>query len=398
MRTLIHGGPIFTAKSERLLDGYGVVIEGGTIVALAPVGDLLPGFAPDAILDIQGGTLLPGLIDAHRHLIGASAPEVDARFVAVGTLTGARVAAETLHAGITTVRDAGCRHDGIFELRRAIETGLVVGPTIYAAGRNPTGHAAPRGWRNLYVTGPESMRQAVRELRRDGADWIKLVVSEATNESDWNFVARYLSNAEIRAAVEEAHALGLRISCHVEGLDAARAVVAAGVDAIEHGTVLDQELAEAMAKRGVFYVPTLWVYANELSWGTIYPHQLAAYRKRQAAHDEAFRLALAAGVPVAVGTDSVEPIPPADCLVCELEHMVALGMSPTAALYAATHGGAAILGQTTRLGTIESGKQADILVVRGNPLETPAALRQVALVLKAGVVASRPGTSPAHYG
>ena len=365
METLIYGGPMFTAENDHMQLGWAVLIADEHITAVGPL-DELNARAPNATrLDVGRRTILPGLIDAHRHLIGPSAAEITPGLIASGAILGVRVAQDTLTAGITTVRDPGCKHDAIFELRRAIHAGLVPGPAIYAAGRNPTGQAAPRTWRNHYVRGPWEMRQAVRELARDGADWIKLVASHTTPASGWKFCQRYLTDEEIQAAVDETHALGMRISAHTEGLEAARSLVNAGADAIEHGTVLD---------------------THDYDPATTTPDQLEAYRAFEAEHSRGFQRALQAGVSIAVGTDAITDLPLADCLVIELELMHAHGMNTPAALRAATVGGAGVLGQADRLGRLAPGYLADVIAINGDPLKDLRALTQVDLVIQRGQI------------
>jgi len=386
METLIYGGPMFIGDSDHLKVGWAVLITDGLITAVGPVEEL-SARAPQATrLDVGQRTILPGLIDAHRHLIGPSAAEITPELIASGAILGVRVAQDTLTAGITTVRDPGCKHDAIFELRRAIHAGLVPGPAIYAAGRNPTGQAAPRTWRNHYVRGPWEMRQAVRELARDGADWIKLVASHTTPASGWKFCQRYLTDEEIQAAVDETHALGMRISAHTEGLEAARSLVNAGADAIEHGTVLDDDLVRRMADLGTFLVPTLWLYTHDYDPATTTPDQLEAYRAFEAEHSRGFQRALQAGVSIAVGTDAITDLPLADCLVIELELMHAHGMNTPAALRAATVGGAGVLGQADRLGRLAPGYLADVIAINGDPLKDLRALTQVDLVIQRGQI------------
>ncbi|MFZ4848975.1 MAG: amidohydrolase family protein [Caldilinea sp.] len=384
MESILSGGPIFTAQDDQLHHNWAIHIQGEKIAAVGPLEELLSCAPAAQRVDVGGRTLLPGLVDAHRHVIGASAADVTPELIAYGAITGVRVAQETLAAGITTVRDPGCKHAGIFALKRAIADGLIPGPAIYASGPNPTGGAAPSTWRNRYVCGPWEMRQAVRELARDGADWIKLVVSQATPESNWQKCIRYLTDLEIRAAVEEAHALDMKISAHTEGLDAARSLIDAGADALEHASYLDEEAAERMAQQGMFLVPTLWLFTHNYDSSSTPPDQLDAYRRYQDGHSESFQRALRAGVKIAAGTDAVTPLPPADCLVVELELMQTHGMAVAAILQAATAGGAGVLGLNHSLGQLAVGCQADVIAVNGNPLADLRALTQVDWVMQRG--------------
>jgi imidazolonepropionase-like amidohydrolase len=385
MRTIIYGGPVFTGLGEHLEKDLAILMQSDKIDAVGSLARLIQ-MAPEAHgIDVKGRVILPGLIDAHRHIISVTDHEATPELIVLGTIEGVRVAHEALSMGITTVRDPGCKHNGIFKMKQAIDEGFVPGPTVYPTGPNPTGSAAPQSWRNYFIQGPWAMRQAVRELRRSGARWIKLVVSVDSRESGWRRTDWFLTPEEIKAAVEEARALGLAVSGHVEGLAPAHAVVEAGFSAIEHGTVLDEALAETMAKKGVFYVPTLLAYSASLEqWEKpLRSEESEAFHAWVSEHKRSFQRAVAAGVPIAVGTDMYR-VPPLDCYVRELVLMVESGMSPAAALRAATATGAAILGEENEFGTLVPGMKADLIAVEGNPLEDIHALLKVDLVIKHG--------------
>lgn len=388
MKTLVYGGPVFTGLDDHLEENCAVLIQKDEIERVGPFAQLTS-IAPDAQkIDVGGRTILPGLVDAHRHIIGLSEYKVTTDLITTGVIEGIRVAYESLSMGITTVRDPGCRHMGIFRMKQAIDEGFIPGPTVYPAGPNPAGAAAPHGYRNYYIQGgPWGMRQGIRELKREGALWIKLMVSYDSRERGWHHTDWFLTMEEIKAAVEEAQALGLRVSGHVEGLAPAYAVVEAGFSAIEHGTVIDDRLADIMAGRGVFYVPTLLAYNSESDqWQKrLQPDESEAFEAWVAEHKRSFQRALAAGVPMAVGTDQYR-IPPLDCFVSELELMLENGMAPAAALQAATASGAAILGEEKTFGVLASGLQADLIAVDGDPLENIRALTRVDLVIKHGKV------------
>ena len=385
MRTIIYGGPVFTGLGDHLEKDCAVLIRDDKIDAVGPPARLIQ-MAPEAHgIDVKGRTILPGLIDAHRHIISVTEAEVTPELIVLGTIEGVRVCHETLSMGITTVRDPGCKHNGIFRMKQAIDEGFVPGPTLYPAGPNPTGSAAPQSWRNWFVQGPWAMRQAVRELKRSGARWIKLVVSVDSRESGWRRTDWFLTPEEIKAGAEEAQALGLKVSGHVEGLAPAYAVTEAGFNAIEHGTVLDDKLAAIMAQKRVFYVPTLLAYSASLEqWEKpLQPEESEAFHAWVGEHKRSFKRALAAGVPIAVGTDMYR-VPPLDCYVNELELMIESGMSSAAALRAATATGAALLGEESKFGVLAPGMKADLIAVEGNPLENIRALLNIALVVKHG--------------
>jgi imidazolonepropionase-like amidohydrolase len=385
MKTIIYGGPVFTGLGDRLEKNCAVLVQGNKIDAVSPLAQLIQ-LAPEAHgIDVKGRVILPGLVDAHRHIISVTEHEVTPELIVLGAIEGVRVAHEALSMGITTVRDPGCKHNGIFRMKQVIDEGSIPGPTVYPTGPNPTGSAAPQSWRNYFIQGPWAMRHAVRELKRSGARWIKLVVSVDSRDSGWRRTDWFLAPEEIKAAVEEAGALGLPVSGHVEGLAPAQTVVEAGFSAIEHGTVLDETLVETMAKKGVFYVPTLLAYSASLEqWeNPLRPEESEAFHTWVSEHKRSFQKALAAGVPIAVGTDMYR-VPPLDCYVRELDLMIESGMSPAAALRAATATGAAILGEENRFGVLAPGMMADLIAVEGNPLEDIQALLKVDLVIKHG--------------
>ena len=388
MTQFVVGGPIWDSAAGTFQDGHAIVVEEGRITAVEPMADLPQDPAPD-VIDVGGAHVLPGLIDCHFHLISRTDTEATIDLVTESVAEGVMSAARILEAGVTTVRDPGCKHRGIYTLRRLISEGRVRGPRAFVSGPNPTGNGAPKDWRNLFVDGVEAMRSAVRQERRAGADFIKLILSRTAPESDFTFVLRYLTDAEIEAAISEAHLLGVRTSAHCEGIEPARAAVRAGIDCLEHALSLDDELAEQMAEQGTAYVPTRWVFLtdNELGWGDIGPSQAEAYRERiEQEHDRALDAALRAGVLIGAGTDSLDVVPTKDVLVRELEALVAAGMSHRAVLDAATINAARIIGHEATIGSLEAGKWADLIAVDGNPLEDLRALNRPTVVMKGGAV------------
>lgn len=389
MRTLLHGGPIFTGLSDSSQDGLAVLIEGDTIAAVDQSSVLLSAATADTaveteVIDLKGRTLLPGMVDAHRHMIGLTDIKVDADLIVTGAIEGVWVALNTLRSGITTVRDPGCKHMGVFTLKRLINEGFIPGPHVYAAGPNPTGTAAPEGWRNVWVDGETQIRHAVRELKRSGVDWIKFVFSCQSRGDLWSRTEKFLTFEELKAGVEEAHEYGYRVSGHIEGLEGAQMAVEAGFNAIEHGTVIDDALAQVMVRKGVFYVPTLYAFDTmSTQEEPLKPAEQVAFDRRAAEHKRSFQRALAAGVKIAVGTDMYR-LPPVDVYVNEMRMLTKYGMSNAQALQAATVNGAALLGEEQVFGALASGLRADMIVVDGDPLQDLGALLHVDLVIKSG--------------
>lgn len=388
--TIVHGGPILDVRRGVTLDGHAVVIGAdGRVTAVEPLG-AVPTETDYATVDVDGATIVPGLIDSHFHLMSRSGVEADAHLVTLTVIDGVITARRAIESGVTTVRDPGCKHRGIHTFRKEIAAGRVLGPRAYTAGPNVVGSGAPVDWRNVFADGVDEVRRAVRLERLAGADFIKLVLSHATASSDWETCLRFLNDEEIAAAVAEAHLLGARVGCHCEGLPAARAALNAGMDVIDHGLFIDDALAAQMARQGTFYVPTLWAFSTNthLNVGkTIRPERAEVYEEKVARiHRESVQRAIAAGVKIAAGSDPVHWIPARDVLVCELETLVAAGMSPIDALRAATLVGADAIGAAADIGCLEPGRFADLVAVAGDPLTDLRALARPSLVMKAGKV------------
>ena len=321
--------------------------------------------------------MLPGLIDLHVHLSDAGLPDArvqDGDAASLRTLRMADHARRTLAAGVTTVRDVGGRDHLEFGLRRAAAEGLVRTPRLVLAGKivsMTTPGAA--SWRGMYreADGPSEVMKAVREQVRAGADVIKVMATGAVLSPGHERpgVAQFTIE-ELRAAIETAHGLGCRVAAHAHGSEGIRRAVEAGVDTIEHGTHLheDPAIAEVMARRGVFLVPTLKALAKiaEPEAPGIPEAIVAKARERRADRDATFRLALDRGAPIAMGTDAATPFNRHGENATELTLMVALGMTPLAAIAAATGSAARALGRDD-VGVLAPGRLADIAIWEGDP-------------------------------
>lgn len=388
-RLIIHGGPVLDARSGRFDDGIAVVIEDGWVRERIRAGAVPAADGDARVIDVAGRYVLPGLIDAHCHLMSRSGVEVDAELVTKSVVDGVLVARRAIEAGVTTVRDPGCKHRGIFELRREIAAGRVLGPRTYAAGPNVAGSGAPVDWRNVVADGPVEVRRVVRKEVLAGADFVKLMLSHTTGQSRWRTCLRYMTDEEIAVAIAEAHALGVRTGCHCEGLEAARAAVAAGMDVIDHGTWLDEELVERMAAQGTVLVPTLWAFSAATHHGynqTISDAQLPDFAARMGdVHRASVQRAMAAGVTIAAGTDPIHWVPAQDLLAREAQALADAGMESPDVLRAVTRNGAIALGLEDELGALEPGYRGDAVVVEGNPATDLRALVRPALVVKDGV-------------
>ncbi len=395
---VVRAGHLLDVKSGRMLSNQTILIQGDKI---AGVGDASHQIVPaDAIvIDLSNATVLPGLIDAHTHLtfttnfgysrLGISIPRE--------ALTGARNARVTLDAGFTTVRNVGA--DGFTDvaLRDAINAGDVPGPRMLVSGP-PLSITGGHADNNLLpfeyhatgdgvADGVDGVRHMVRQNVKYGADLIKFMASGGVLSHGDNPQASQYTEEEMRAIVEEAHRLGRRVAAHAHGAQAILWASRAGVDSIEHGSYIDDAAIAEMKKNGTYLVPTLylmdWFYENAEKIGT--PAELIAKARdvMPAARKNVAR-AFAAGVKVGFGTDAA--VYPHGLNAHEFAVMVKLGMTPLAAIQAATVNDADLLGWSDKVGTVEAGKFADLIAVDGDPLADVTTLERVKFVMKGGEV------------
>ena len=404
-------------KATRMIMGVDdTVVQNGVILIegerIKAVGAALPIPANAEVIDLGDATLLPGLIDAHTHLLsemdGTNLTLQDVemlRIVATQStaeraLLGARNGREDLQAGITTVRDVGNSGvNGDVALRRAIEQGWVPGPRMIASTRalaaqgGQFGRLIPEAQNIIeqeYVTirGAESARQAVRQALYDGASCIKVIV----NGSPAN-----VTLDEMKAIVDEAHASGVKVAAHAIGDAATRTAAEAGVDSIEHAYVVKDDVLRMMAQKHVYLVPTDGTLKTfeEMSFGT----RQATVAERSKAEEEfgpfvageqeRLRRAIKFGVPIAAGSDMYLTMPgmnrgQASLLVYEAYEEA--GMTPMQIIHAATRDAADLLGMKDRVGTLENGKLADVIAVPGDPMRDVKALEHAKFVMKGGRV------------
>jgi imidazolonepropionase-like amidohydrolase len=394
-RTLLTGGLVFDGTGAPPAEAE-VLIEGGRIVE---VGTGLDG---DEAVDVGGRHLLPGLFDCHTHVTLTSvdlmgilqAPFSYRFFQTVQNL------AATLRTGITTVRDAAGADAGV---KRAVADGLVPGPRLqisvtllsqtggHGDGWFPSGQTLDfwpvyPGMPDGLVDGPEAMRRKVRELVRAGADVIKVATSGGVLSPTDDPRHAHFRDDELTALVTEAAAAGRWVMAHAQGADGIKAAVRAGVRSIEHGIYLDDEAIGLMLDRGTWLVPTLVAPRGVLAAaaaGVAIPE--AAQRKAAEVaevHADSFRRAVAAGVKVAMGTDS--GITAHGRNLAELELMAKGGMGPAEVLAATTSGAAELLGVAGELGTLEAGRRADVVVVDGDPFELATLGDRIAAVFQDG--------------
>ena len=356
------------------------------------------------VIDLSDATLLPGFIDAHTHLSMDFNPDYNAEMLsalrrpvteqAIRATTNAR---NTLMAGFTTVRDVGSRDFIDVGLRNAINAGVVPGPRMLVAVRaigSTGGHCDDTdGFRfDLFRrTGPEDgvinsadeARYAVRFNIKYGADVIKTCASGGVLSPTDDVDAPQLTQAELNALVEEAHALKRKAAAHAHGAEAAKRAIRAGIDSIEHGTFLDDDALRMMHDRGVFLVPTLATRIG-LRSSKLPPLVQAKAERAVAQQDIMVRRALALGVRIALGTDAA--VYPHGQNAMEFVLMAADGMTPAQSLKAGTSVAAELLGLEDRVGALKPGMLADIVAVAGNPITNIKATSDVVFVMKDGTI------------
>ncbi len=406
--TLIHAGRLIDGEADRAVVERTLRVRDGRIAAIE-AGYVDPG-PDDSVIDLRSHTVMPGLMDMHVHLTGEYAPDSRLRgFItneADYAFAAARYARATLDAGFTTVRNVGDQFNVTVALKKAIERGDVVGPTIFTAAKSLAttgGHADPtNGWASHImgdpgpaegvVNGVEDARKAVRQRYKDGADWIKItatggVLSVAKSGQNPQF-----TDEELAAIVETANDYGMRVAAHAHGTEGMKRAVLAGVASIEHGTYMDAEVMRLMKQRGSFYVPTIiagdWV-GEQAKIDGFFPELV---RPKAAAIGpvirETFAKAYAAGVPIVFGTDS--GVSPHGDNAREFALMVEGGMPPMEAIRSATGVAADFLGIGDTHGRLQAGKVADIVAVPGNPLEDITAMQRVDFVMQDGRVHRAP--------
>jgi imidazolonepropionase-like amidohydrolase len=398
-RFAVSGDRVFDARAGAWADGTVVLVDDGVI---AGVSQSAPAGWP--VLALPGTSLLPGLIDAHTHvLLRSSYDELElARQMSEENL-GHRAASAvqamsiSVRHGFTTIRDLGTEGAGYFDvgLRDAAREGLVPGPRMLVAGPaiRSTGRYPLAGERHAMTfpvgidscTGADACRETVRTQIAYGIDCLKIYVNERfeapSGQGDYPDGPLVWTDEEVHALVDEAHRQGVRVAAHSLTLSGARMAVAAGVDSIDHGFGISPDLAAEMAASGTALVPTLLVTREHAAHGSAISAPL------RAAHDRSFANCLAAGVRIVFGTDvggfEWTRVHQAE----EFTLMTALGMPAADALQAATVRAAELLGLAGTAGVLEPGATADIVAVAGDPLRDIECLQRAELVIQGGKVA-----------
>lgn len=402
-KTIIHCGTLIDGKTADVQTQMTLVIEGTIIIALEK-GFTKPGTA-DKLIDLSKKTVMPGLIDMHVHLEGeTSKDQALQRFTqneADIAFRSTVYAKKTLMAGFTTVRDLGGSGVNV-SLRNAVNTGLVVGPRIIAAGKSIAttgGHADPTngyrkdlmgdpGPKEGVINSPEDARQAVRQRYKDGSDVIKItatggVLSIAKDGSGPQFTLE-----ELKAIVETAKDYGMHTAAHAHGAEGMKRAVMAGITTIEHGTLMTDEVMTLMKEKGTYHVPTIsaGMFAAQQAKVMGYYHPLVVPKALAIGPQiqETFAKSYKAGVKIAFGTDA--GVFPHGENGKEFTYMVEAGMPAMEAIKSATIVNAGILGLADKIGTLEVGKLADIVATDENPLKNIKTMETVSFVMKEGVI------------
>jgi imidazolonepropionase-like amidohydrolase len=394
---VLHAARLLDVKAGKIVKPGEILIEGERILE---VGSSVKHPANAEVIDVGDRTLMPGLIDAHVHLFlhpGAEDLQTVQESVPERTITATLAARDDLMAGFTAERDMGTEGAGSADtaVRNAINAGKIPGPRLRisgnainilgghedAIGYNPAQHVLANA---DYANNADELVAVMREQFKEGADFIKIYETGPDSVIDGKFHTVYqYSEAELGAAVKEAARLGRKVAVHATGEPGTLFAAQAGVASIDHANQLSDETMRIMREKQIFAVPTFTIFEYFADHAAS-PAQAAREREMFDLHTQEFKKQLAAGVPMAVGSD-VGPFPHGT-QARELVLMVKFGMTPTAALQADLLNGAKLLGWEGQIGSLESNYLADIVAVEGDPLQDISAVQNVSFVMKGGVV------------
>ena len=383
-------------RNVRLIDGTGsaplpsvsLEVSNGAITWIGeePARPKRPWHQED--INGQGLTLIPGLIDCHEHFTGDGGMDSMDRLLndtaEEFTLKAVGNCRRALMSGVTSARDVGARYAININIARQAAAGAIPGPRIIASGEwFQFPGTWPAGLTRTTET-PEELQEGIQDMIQKGAGLIKVGATGFRPNGD-QFAS--MSREALDVAVRASHEAGLKIAAHCHGFEGTRLAVEAGIDSIEHGTYVDQPTVGLMAERGTYMVPTMSTWdarerlAAQMGWSR---DQMAEIYDRKENSIASFKRALQAGVRIATGTDAGGSPARHGFVAREVELMVENGMTPQEALEASTRVAADLLGILDQAGTIEVGKQADMVLVDGDPLSDPGALRNVWAVFQGG--------------
>jgi imidazolonepropionase-like amidohydrolase len=397
----IRAGRLIDVRTGKVaLDQY-IVVTKDRIKSIAPSAP--PGVA---VIDLSRYTVVPGLIDSHAHVLGNPKDQSSTGTLRMSSaqqaIWGVRNLQVWLDHGFTALREAGEGDPAYAQLalRDGIEQGLIQGPRMVSAGQfvsltgghGDTNVLAPDAGLLPRPNIADTVDDVERVVRRDikfGADWIKLMGTGGVMDPISDYRVQELSQEQMARAVEVAHRAGKKVMVHAEGTEGIKAAVRAGVDSIEHGTMLDEEGAKLMEEHGTWLVPTLYCFQHDMETGLSQGRDPVSLAKGVAILKEqapAFHRALEHHLKIAYGVDD-DP----DVVSKEFGALVRGGMTPIDALRAATINGAELTGRSDDIGTLEPGKFADIVAVEGDPLADITVMEKVVFVMKGGAVIKNPG-------
>jgi len=405
---VVHAGRLIDGVSAQPRVQVSVVIHDGRIVSVEP-GFVSPKGAE--IIDLSDATVMPGFIDAHVHITAKLPSSANAtedwltRSDIDRAFDGAKFARAMLQQGFTAARDVGGGPETV-ALRDAINDGRVLGPRLWVAleplgptaghGDNHSGldpQLSHPGWDNGIVDTPDEARLRVREHQRRGANLIKIMPSGGIASTGDDPRQQLMTDAEIASAIATAHSLGMKVAAHAYGPQSIAAAVRAHVDSIEHGSFATADTFALMKANGTYLVPTLTVYEVFYQVARDHPELLRpGTAAKEMANDllpkRNFPNALKSGVKIVYGTDLGE-----GAHSTEFRLLIEGGMTPMETITAATRTAAELLGASDRIGSVQPGRYADLVAVRGDPLQTPDLLGQISFVMKGGQVVRRGGAA-----